>query len=108
MRSNEELDQIAMDLAKGLVFSDWQIANENEIWMVFQCINMMTDAQRAELATMDIGMLYEYKTAAVETTENGIPIFATMNILTKKEAQYIRKVFPGYYERLKGEERGSD
>ena len=100
MRAESELEQIAKDLASGKIFSDWQIPNDDDVWKIFQAINMMTPQQRADLATMDIGMMYEYKTAAVDSSD-GIPIFATMNILTTEEADWVRERFLYHYERLR-------
>ena len=105
MRKTTELDQIAKDLALGKIFSDWQIQNDDDVWKVFQIINMMSDEQRATLARQDIGMLYEYKTAAT-AWDSGIPMFSTMNILNTKEAEYVRKKFIAYHKRLGEPESG--
>lgn len=87
MRSEQELKNIAFDLVKGKIFSDWQIEKEEDIPLIFQAIYMMTDSQLEELKNKDIGMLFEYKTAAYDIdNETGIPIFISFNILTKDES----------------------
>lgn len=95
----KELDKIVEDLAKGLIFADWQIPNDDDIWRVFQVINLMTDEQRKELAQRDIGLIYEYKSQAAYEDE-GVPVFISMNTITKKEADYVRKKFPEVYAKL--------
>ena len=96
-RTDKELRQIAMDLAKGLIFSDWQIEKDEDVPLVFQAINLMTEAQNLELQTKDIAMIYEYRTAAYEVDrETGIPVFISFNTLTKDESLKVAEWFKQY------------
>ena len=96
-RTEKELKQIALDLARDRIFCDWQIQNDEDVPLIFQCITLMTEAQNLELQTKDIGMLFEYKTAAVDIDpETGIPVFVSMNILTTEEAFVVSDWFARY------------
>ena len=96
-RSEKELKGIALDLARGRIFCDWQVQHDADVPLIFQCITLMTEAQNLELQTRDIGCLYEYKTAAVDIDpETGIPVFVSMNVLTKEESIFVGNWFEIY------------
>jgi hypothetical protein len=92
MRNQNELEQIAKDLLSGKIVIDWMIPNDEDVWKVFQAINLLTPEQRGELAKLEVGGFYEYRTAAIDVCDN-VPIFATMNVLSKREADEVRKLF---------------
>lgn len=100
-RTDAELRVIARDLARGLIFCDWQIEKDEDVPLVFQALNLMTEAQNLELQTRDIGMLYEYKTSAYDTDpKTGIPVFVSFNTLTKEEALKVSEWFKQYHKIL--------
>jgi hypothetical protein len=95
--SDLELRQIAIDLAKGLIFSDWQIERDEDVPLIFQALTLMTEAQNLELQTKDIGMIYEYRTAAYDIDEeNGVPVFISFNTLTRDESLKVAELFKQY------------
>lgn len=100
-RTDAELRVIARDLARGLIFTDWQIQRDEDVPLVFQALNLMTEAQNLELQTRDIACLYEYKTAAYDTDpKTGIPVFVSFNILTKEESLKVAEWFTEYHKIL--------
>lgn len=100
-RNDRELRKISLDLAKGRIFCDWQIEKDEDVSLIFQALNLMTEAQNLELQTRNIGMLYEYKTAAYNIDkETGIPVFISFNTLTKEEALKVSKWFNEYHNLL--------
>jgi hypothetical protein len=95
-RTEGELRKIALDMAKGLIFSDWQVERDEDVSLVFQAINLMSEVQLLELQTRDIGMIFEYKTAAAYQHEE-IPIFVSFSTLTKEEAIKVGEMYTHYY-----------
>lgn len=92
-----ELKRIALDLARGRIFSDWQCENDEDVPLIFQSLSLMTEAQNLELQTKNIGMLYEYITAAASyDEETGIPVFISFNILTQEESFKVADWFTEY------------
>ena len=94
-RTNVELQQIARDLVNGLIFCDWQIQKDADVHLIFQAITLMTEAQNLELQTKDIGMMYEYRSEAVDPDAD-IPVFFSLQILTKKESLIVAEYFERY------------
>jgi len=104
MRTEHELKEIAMGLAKGEIFSDWQIQNDEQVSLIFQAINFMTDQQIDGLKAEDIGMLYEYKTEAAYY-QGDIPVFVSFHCLTKDEAITVGEYFKTYHKIIHEEKR---
>lgn len=99
MRTEQELQEIAKGLAKGEIFSDWQVANDSDVSLIFQAINFMTDEQLDGLKAEDIGMLYEYKSEAAYH-EGDIPVFVSFHCLSKSESIKVGEMFNHYYKIL--------
>lgn len=96
MRTEKELQDIAIGLAKGEIFSDWQINNDEDVSLVFQAINFMTKDQLGGLKKENIGMLYEYKSEAAYH-HGDIPIFVSFHCLSKEEALKVGDMFTRYH-----------
>ena len=99
MRTEQELQQIARDLANGSCFSDWAISNNADVSLIFQAINFMTDEQLNGLKAEDIGMIYEYKSEAAYY-EGDVPIFVSFHCLSKEDAIKVGEMFNHYHKIL--------
>lgn len=88
MRTDEELKQIAIDYNAGLIFTDQQVRNPNDLGMVFMPLVMMTREERQqELA--DAYRIFEYRSAAGPRAINGMPMFMSFRTATKAECEKI-------------------
>lgn len=87
-RTDDELLEIAEGIFFGKVIADWQIEKEEDVSLVFQVINYMTNEQLESLRKQDIGLLFEYKEEAVGWNGD-TPTFLSMNYVSVDEAKKI-------------------
>lgn len=84
----QELAQLAKDIATNLVFTSDHIPREqwdNTLGMVFMPIVLGAFSEYSEEARKDIGMVYEYYDKAGPRSINGYPIFFSFRIVNVKD-----------------------
>lgn len=85
-KTDEELNQIALDLATGKIFCDRHLHSEPELLVsVFLVFSLMTEQQHEEIQKEDPGLIYEYMDRAGPILTNGLPTFTTMQRLSQEE-----------------------
>lgn len=88
MRTDEQLKQIAIDFNAGLIFTDRDVRNPNDLSMVFMPLIFMTKEEwQSELSNVEI--IFEYRSAAGPRAVNGMPIFMSFQTATKAECEKI-------------------
>lgn len=89
--SPQELSKLAKDIATNLVFTDRHIreCDLNCLSMIFMPIIFGAFSNDSEEFRQDIGMIYEYYSAAGPTGINGYPIFYSMGFLNKEDAKTV-------------------
>lgn len=99
-----DLKQLAIDLAEGKVFSSsWIFENlpddqhPNTMRMVFMPLGLM-EREDAKEFLEDCGMIYEHLHKAGPRSVNGLPMFMSMNKLTRKETNQLKVYFKKYLE----------
>ena len=105
---NNDLKQLAMDIANGKVFTSNQIKNESLLASVFMPLALMNDEQIHALHKAPPHMLYEYMDKAVPMSVNGMPIFGSVRFLNKTEYDKMIKFYKDYektIENWKGEKK---
>lgn len=87
MKSDKELQELARDIERGLVFTDHDIEPwDREIGATcFSVIILMSQAERDAFRKQEPYMLYEYMHCALTRMHQGYPTFATVRFLTKEE-----------------------
>lgn len=88
-KPKEELNQLAIDIEAGRVFTDRHLRNADELPMVFMVLALMKPDQMEEIEKTDIGMVYEYLDKAGPCSMNGLPCFFSMHYLTTSDTQYL-------------------
>ena len=88
----EDLKQLALDMHKGLIFTDTQIGQPNMLAMVFMPLAFMSvDKKWVD----QVGLIYEYLDKAGPRSVNGMPTFMSMRIVPKTDLplliEYVKK-----------------
>ena len=97
MRTTKELREIALGLAKEEIFCDWCL--EEAVCSncdVFHGVPLISEVDHIEFTTKNIGLLFEKITNAFAETEDGDPIFATFETLTREEALEVAEMVLRY------------
>ncbi len=89
--NNEELKQIAIDIRAGRIFSNWHIPdNEPDmLYSIFMPLGLMNADQMEEIATANIGLVYEYMNQAGPMAINGYPMFMSFHVLHLNDAKVV-------------------
>ena len=92
-RSYTRLNQIAMDLVNGKIFTTLDIQQPDLSHMVFMPLVFLNRRQirqlKRQIKTGSAALGYEYFDKAMPRTVNGMPIFATIQHLNKEETYYV-------------------
>ena len=102
--SEQELSQLAKDIAMNLVFTSNHIRGydvSSTIGMVFMPVLFGAFSDMTEEARKDIGMLYEYYDKAGPRAVNGYPIFWSFRILNAKDRKVVWEKYDKIQEALK-------
>lgn len=85
VKTDKELEQIAVDLHAGKIFSDRHCKNQEELRMAFPILMLADEEMIKAMKEDEVEFLYEYLDQASPRTVNGLPIFLSVKTLTKKE-----------------------
>jgi hypothetical protein len=85
MRTEQELRQLATDIAEGKVFGTWCMSNLDFIPNVFMVINFLDDTSLEQIAKEKPVHIYEYLDKAQPMGVNGMPTFFSMNFISGQE-----------------------
>lgn len=97
VHTNEELQQIAKDLLDNKIFSDRHCKNEEEVMMCFPILTFLEEKTIEGMLRDKIDFIFEYYEKAAPRTINGMPMFFSCHVLSKKETKEMFE----YYEAMK-------
>jgi hypothetical protein len=91
----EEIKQLATDIFQNKVFTDRHIpSNQRDIIpSVFMVIALGGLANCSKSYVKDIGMIYEYLDKASPTGINGYPIFVSVRLASKADAEKVWELY---------------
>jgi hypothetical protein len=92
----QELQEIALGIHKGLIFTDRHVRIWQELTIVFMPLLFMMEDQTDKLG--DVGMVYEYIEKAGSRGINGYPCFMSMRTITQEEAKQVVAYVEKYRE----------
>lgn len=96
MKTNDELRQIALDLADGKIFSDRHLGDQSHmIGSVFMpvILGAFSDLTKEEIDSGKVSFLYEYLSEAGPMAVNGFPTFFSVKYLNKEETEIMFDYF---------------
>lgn len=90
-KTDEELRQLAMDIAENKVFTDRHLQQHeyNLINMIFMPLGLMDKETLMKFLTPPPGMIYEYYSEALPRGINGLPMFSSVKSLSREESDKI-------------------
>lgn len=91
-RPREDLKKIALDIHKGLIFSDAMIREKSLFDMVFMVFIFMDQAARNKLLKDKPGMCFEYMEKAGPRSINGHPMFFSCQILNQGDTKHVLRM----------------
>jgi len=96
IKTDQELRQIALDLADGKIFSDRHVpkSESKTLLSIFMALSLWDHAQEW---VKDAGMIFEYHSKAGPRSINGYPMFISCQKLNKEDT---KTVFTYYNELL--------
>jgi hypothetical protein len=103
MKTNKELQKIALEMTKGTIFSDWQIPVDEDVVLVFPTLDLLTDDQQLKLIEMDVGMIFAYMENKWGEGDDSHPIFMEFELLTKKESLYVADCYTRFKQHIDAE-----
>lgn len=88
----EDLKKLALDIHKGLVFTDTQLQQSNMLAMVFMPLAFIPINKKW---VDQVGLIYEYLDKAGSRSINGMPTFMSMRIVPRADLpmliEYVKK-----------------
>lgn len=87
-KSEEVLKQTAMDIYNGHIFTDSMVTTPSLLGAVFMPL-IFADKDLLKEIQEIVGMIYEYYSKAGPRSINGMPIFMSMCILDKYDAEKV-------------------
>lgn len=100
-KTDEEIRQLVMDVAGGIVFCDWMIPDEqiqHMMSMVFMPIALMGKEDAEKLAEEECSMVYEYMEKAGPRSVNGLPGFFSFQFLNCADHDFFGEEMEKYLE----------
>lgn len=98
--TDEELKKVAMGIYDSTIFCDRQVKEDSMLPTVFMPISLRAFAGFTKEEIADIGLIYEDMDKAMPNTINGYPIFGSLRLLNKADAEKTF-VFYDEYKALK-------
>ncbi len=95
-QTEAELRRLAIDIDAGQVWTDRDCSSPEDVTMTFMVLALASPQQIEAIAAKEPGLIYEYLDKAGSRSINGMPIFLSMNLLSKEDTE---KVF-GYMREL--------
>jgi hypothetical protein len=84
-KSDDEIKQLALDVALGKVFGSWMLDHEDEASMCFVVLMLCGPREHAQLRAAGVTAVYEYLDKAGPRTVNGLPSFLSMQLLNQED-----------------------
>jgi hypothetical protein len=84
-KSDDEIKQLALDVATGRVFGSWMVDHEDELPLCFMVLALCDPEQRAQFRAAGITAVYEYLDKAGPLTVNRLPSFTSMQVLDRED-----------------------
>lgn len=84
-----DLRMLAIDVADGLVFTNYML-KEEEVARHFLPILLGAGDDMTKEQLDDIGIIYEYRSEALPTMINGMPVFKSFRYLNKADTDKLR------------------
>jgi hypothetical protein len=108
-RSDVDLKQIAMDIVNGHIFCSLSIPQHDAdvLPLVFMPLSLASSDYGKWCVDNQIHVLYEYMGKRLKMGVNGYPIFASMRLLSKSDAERM-VAFTKLYEKANAEFMKSD
>jgi hypothetical protein len=91
-RPESELKQIALDLHKGLIFSDRHLGPDGDLASAFMALRFLDKQQLDELKASNPGLIFEYLEKQGTFSCNGVPSFFSHQYLSQEDSAYVFKV----------------
>lgn len=99
--SDNDLKQLAIDIAEGLVFTSDNIKDNSYLDMVFMPLLFLNNDQRKELAEKKPAFFYEYIDKASPRSINGMPCFTSFRYLPSSDLKRLNEFYERYTESIK-------
>lgn len=99
--TDDELKEFVFAWCNGQLFSDRHIQNPNDLPMVFLPVALGAFAETPKEDLEQIGVMYEFLSAAGPTSCNGMPCFFSMRLLHKQDWERCRVAIEAELERRK-------
>lgn len=93
--TDQELKDIAKDIYRNNIFTDWHIENPEDIKLSFMILRFM---EKEDFE--DVGLVYEYMSKAGPRSVNGLPTFMSCRLLNIKEVVVVREYYHAYKEAM--------
>ena len=94
MKTKEELKQFAADLKAGRLFTSGMIPDARNIPLVFTPGMLLDEKGREEMKhkfeTKEVVLFYEELSKATSRTDDGLPIFPSMQTLSGEELDAVK------------------
>lgn len=99
--SDNDLKQLAIDIAEGIVFTSDNVKDNNYLDMVFMPLLFLNNAQRKELAEKKPAFFYEYIDKASPRSVNGMPCFTSFRYLPSSDLKRLNEFYARYTKSIK-------
>ena len=93
--TDEELKQLAIDIAEGRVFTSNSVQNDY-LDMVFMPLLFLNNDQRKELIEKEPAFFYEYIDKASPRSVNGMPCFTSFRYLPSSDLKRLNEFYTRY------------
>ncbi len=87
--TEEEIKELANDIYKGLVFTDRQLNNPDDLCRVFMPLIFLKEKDIEDLKKNPPGMIYEYMGEASPRCINGMPMFLSVRMISQEDTKKV-------------------
>ena len=101
-KTPDELKTLAVDIFQQKVFTERHITDPSMFGNVFMVAALGGFADCPEEYTQSIGMVYEYLEKAGPRSVNGYPMFMSLQLLNKEDAQKVWDMYFKMKEAVEG------
>ncbi len=96
--TDHEIKKLAQDMYLGLVFTDRNIMNKDDVPRVFMPLALMEEELAEELRKKSPGMLYEYLDKASPLAMDGMPIFFSFKMVSSEDSKKVLEKYNNIIE----------
>ena len=93
MRTDQELRKIAEDFRDGLIFTDRDCRDLEELRRSFLVIALMDGDQISKMKKDKVAFVFEYYDRAAPRSVNGNPIFSSCHTLNEDESKRMFAIY---------------